>query len=59
MSRNIIIDCDVLQADGGTRIAAINGGYVALQIALRSLNTAGLMHRIPIINIYWNILWYG
>ena len=43
--RQITIDCDVLQADGGTRTAAINGGYVALQIALRSLN----MHRMPIL----------
>ena len=47
--RQITIDCDVLQADGGTRTAAINGGYVALQIALRSLNKSGLMHRIPIL----------
>jgi ribonuclease PH len=45
----INIDCDVLQADGGTRTAAINGGYVALQIALRSLNKAGLMHKLPFI----------
>ena len=47
--RQITIDCDVLQADGGTRTAAINGGYVALQIALRSLNKSGLMHRMPIL----------
>jgi ribonuclease PH len=45
--RMITIDCDVLQADGGTRTAAINGGYVALQIALRSLNKRGLLHRLP------------
>lgn len=43
------IDCDVLQADGGTRTAAINGGYVALQIALRSLHKAGLIQRLPFI----------
>ena len=47
--RMITVDCDVLQADGGTRTAAINGGYVALQIALRSLNKAGLMHKLPFI----------
>jgi ribonuclease PH len=35
--RSIIIDCDVLQADGGTRTAAITGAYVALAIALRTL----------------------
>jgi len=33
--RNIVIDCDVLQADGGTRTAAITGAYVALALALR------------------------
>jgi ribonuclease PH len=33
--KNIIIDCDVIQADGGTRTAAINGGYVALCLALK------------------------
>lgn len=35
--RQIIIDCDVLQADGGTRTAAITGGYVALAIAIKRL----------------------
>jgi ribonuclease PH len=35
--RQIIVDCDVLQADGGTRTAAITGGYVALVLALRRL----------------------
>jgi ribonuclease PH len=35
--RQIILDCDVIQADGGTRTAAINGGYVALALALRRL----------------------
>jgi ribonuclease PH len=39
--RTITIDCDVLQADGGTRTAAINGGYVALALALRALAAAG------------------
>jgi ribonuclease PH len=35
--RQIIIDCDVLQADGGTRTAAVTGGYVALALALKRL----------------------
>jgi ribonuclease PH len=35
--RQVIIDCDVLQADGGTRTAAVTGGYVALVLALRGL----------------------
>ena len=39
--RTCIVDCDVLQADGGTRTAAINGGYLALALALRRLQAAG------------------
>ncbi len=39
--RQLIIDCDVLQADGGTRTAAICGGWVATQLALRPLIAAG------------------
>ncbi|HZX65656.1 MAG TPA: ribonuclease PH [Myxococcales bacterium] len=35
--RQVVIDCDVLQADGGTRTAAVTGGYVALGIALRRM----------------------
>src|SRR6185312_6935495 len=35
--RSVIVDCDVIQADGGTRTAAITGSYVALAIALRTL----------------------
>lgn len=41
--RTITIDCDVLQADGGTRTASITGGYVALAIALRKLIKGGLL----------------
>jgi ribonuclease PH len=41
--RMIIVDCDVLQADGGTRTAAITGGYVALVLALRRLMAEGLV----------------
>jgi ribonuclease PH len=39
--RMIILDCDVIQADGGTRTAAITGGYVALALALRRLEEKG------------------
>lgn len=35
--RTVIVDCDVIQADGGTRTAAITGGYVALMLAVRKL----------------------
>jgi ribonuclease PH len=41
--RTITVDCDVLQADAGTRTAAITGGYVALAIALRGLSSGGLV----------------
>lgn len=41
--KQIIIDCDVLQADGGTRTAAVNGGYVALALALRRLEKRGVI----------------
>jgi ribonuclease PH len=38
--RTVYVDCDVLEADGGTRCAAITGGYVALELACRRLWTA-------------------
>lgn len=41
--RTCILDCDVIQADGGTRTAAVTGGYVALAIALRKLIHGGLL----------------
>jgi len=41
--RQIIVDCDVLQADGGTRTAAVTGGYVALVLAARKLIAAGVI----------------
>ncbi|HVY64948.1 MAG TPA: ribonuclease PH [Gammaproteobacteria bacterium] len=44
----ITIDCDVLQADGGTRTAAITGGYVALALATANLVRAGRVARNPI-----------
>ncbi len=44
----ITIDCDVLQADGGTRTASVTGGYVALALAVASLVRAGKLARNPI-----------
>jgi ribonuclease PH len=41
--RTITVDCDVLQADAGTRTASITGGYIALSLALRGLSAAGLV----------------
>ena len=46
--RTVWIDCDVLEADGGTRCAAITGGYVALEIALRGLVERGKVDKIPL-----------
>jgi ribonuclease PH len=46
--RTIILDCDVLQADGGTRTAAITGAAVALAIALGKLVTAGTLKSSPL-----------
>ncbi len=45
--RTFIVDCDVLQADGGTRTAAITGGYVALFHAFHNLTRQGVLPRIP------------
>ena len=41
--RTITVDCDVLQADGGTRTAAITGGYVALALAIKHLQSKGVV----------------
>src|SRR5256885_706399 len=46
--RQIRIDCDVLQADGGTRTAAVTGSYVALHIAFQRLLSAGLLKALPL-----------
>ena len=46
--RRIIVDCDVLQADGGTRTASITGGYVALADAVNLLARKGLIRSSPI-----------
>ena len=45
--RQVIVDCDVLQADGGTRTASITGGYLALHDALTRLVQAGVIRRAP------------
>ncbi len=46
--RSLMIDCDVLQADGGTRTAAITGSYVALYQALNTLANMGIISSIPL-----------
>ncbi len=46
--RTVWIDCDVLEADGGTRCAAITGGYVALELALRRLVEEGKLTAVPL-----------
>ncbi|MHB8879245.1 MAG: ribonuclease PH [Myxococcaceae bacterium] len=47
--RTFTLDCDVLQADGGTRTASITGAYVALGFALRRLKEKGLISVLPVI----------
>lgn len=47
-NRSVTIDCDVIQADGGTRTAAITGGYVALVDAMRTLVGSGRLKKDPI-----------
>ena len=46
--RSIWIDCDVIQADGGTRTAAITGGFVALVLACEKLRLQGAIARVPV-----------
>jgi len=46
--RTIILDCDVIQADGGTRTASITGAYVALVLAVNKLVRAGLLKKSPV-----------
>jgi ribonuclease PH len=46
--RTVWIDCDVLEADGGTRCLAITGGYVALELALRGLMSEGKLAALPL-----------
>jgi ribonuclease PH len=46
--RTVWIDCDVLEADGGTRCASITGGYVALELALRRVMADGKLDALPL-----------
>jgi ribonuclease PH len=46
--RTVYVDCDVLQADGGTRCASITGGFVALDLALRRLVDEGKLSAVPL-----------
>lgn len=48
--RTVWLDCDVLQADGGTRTASISGSFVALYLALYRMKEKGLLAQIPIID---------
>ena len=48
--RQIRIDCDVLQADGGTRTASITGGFIALYLALANLQSNGLITTLPVLD---------
>ena len=48
--RTIWIDCDVLQADGGTRTASITGGFAALALACERLVAAGILKRVPLVD---------
>ena len=48
--RQIVVDCDVLQADGGTRCASITGGWVALRLAMNALMKAGTIVSDPMID---------
>jgi ribonuclease PH len=47
-TRTVWVDCDVLQADGGTRTAAITGAYVALALAMRKLLAEGKLKESPL-----------
>jgi ribonuclease PH len=46
--RTLWVDCDVIQADGGTRTASITGGYVALALAFQRLVAAGILRNVPL-----------
>jgi ribonuclease PH len=48
--RSIVVDCDVLQADAGTRTASITGGFVALALALARLRDDGALTTVPLID---------
>jgi len=46
--RTITLDCDVIQADGGTRTASISGAFVAMQLAIKDMITNGLLEESPV-----------
>ena len=46
--RTITVDCDVLQADGGTRTATVTGGFIAMTLACRKLMEQGLIEKMPV-----------
>lgn len=48
--RQVRVDCDVIQADGGTRTASITGGYVALSLAMQHLQRIGVLKESPMID---------
>jgi ribonuclease PH len=48
--RTIYIDCDVMQADGGTRTAAITGGWVALALALQQMSRYDMIDEVPLLH---------
>ena len=48
--RTIWIDCDVIQADGGTRTASITGGFVALALALKHMRSKGMIRTMPLMD---------
>ena len=48
--RTIWIDCDVIQADGGTRTASITGGFVALALALKHMRSKGMIRTLPLVD---------
>src|SRR3954447_11046410 len=47
--RTVYLDCDVLEADGGTRCASITGAYVAFHLACQKLQSEGVLERIPLV----------
>jgi ribonuclease PH len=48
--RTVTVDCDVIQADGGTRTASITGAFVALGLALAGLSRRGAVRRVPLLD---------
>ena len=48
--RTVWLDCDVIQADGGTRTAAITGAFVALVLALEQMRGKGMLSAIPVVD---------